>query len=154
MELRAPTRDDLPRLLILVEALARHHAETPHATLTSLEADLFGPGPWLHALVAEEGDALVGYVAILRLARFHLGQRGIDLHHLYVEEAHRGRGIGGALVAEALVLGGRLGASYATVTATPINQAAQSFYKSLGFQDAPRFGARFWAPIPQETRFA
>lgn len=154
MELRAPTRDDLPRLLVLVEALARHHGEAPSATLASLEADLFGPGPWLHALVAEEAGAVVGYVAVLRLARFHLGQRGIDLHHLYVDEAHRGHGIGGALVAEALSLGGRLGASYATVTATPANASAQAFYKSLGFQDAPRFGARFWAPIAQGTRFA
>jgi len=124
------------------------------ATLSTLEADLFGPGPWAFCLVAEEEARLVGYVTLLRLGRFQYGQRGIDLHHVFVTEDWRGRGVGRALVTEALAFGGRMGASYATVTATPQNRAAQAYYRKLGFSDAPQFGARFWAPIPGGMRFA
>ncbi len=149
MQVRPVRREDLVQLLQLVQGLARHHGDTPKASVDSLEADLFGPGPWLHVLVADEAGVLQGYVALLRLARFQYGQRGIDLHHLFVAEGQRGRGIGGALVTAALALGAELGATYATVTATPDNRAAQGFYASLGFAAAPRLGARFWTPIPK-----
>jgi GNAT superfamily N-acetyltransferase len=154
MQIRPVVRDDLDQLLVLVEALSRHHGDVPRASLANLEADTLGTAPWVHVLVAEIEGKLAGYVAVLPLSRFQYGQRGIDLHHVFVEEAHRGRGVGGALVAAALALGASLGATYATVTATPGNRAAQEFYASLGFVTAPRFGVRFWTPIPQGTRFA
>ena len=124
MDIRAVTGADLPQVLLLVEALARFHGDQPLLTRESLDRDVLGPAPWVHVLVAEAEGILVGYVAVLRLARFQFGQRGIDLHHVYVTEGHRGRGIGGALVTGALQLGARLGATYATVTATPDNGAA------------------------------
>ena len=154
MQVRPVTPEDLPQLLLLVEALARFHGDTPQLTPDSVARDVLGSDPWVHVLVAEVDGALVGYVALLRLARFQYGQRGVDLHHVFVRESHRGRGLGGALVGAALDLGGRLGASYATVTATPANAAAQTFYASLGFAPAPRFGARFATTIPQGTRLA
>ena len=154
MQVRPVTAQDLGQLLPLVQALARFHGDTPQVSLESLEREVLGASPWLHVLVAEADGALVGYAALLQLARFQYGQRGIDLHHVYVSESHRGRGVGGALVSAALELGARLGASYATVTATPANLAAQKFYASLGFSPAPRFGARFATSIPQGTRLA
>ena len=147
MEIRAPGPKDLEGLLALIAALARFHGQEPAATRESLGADVLGESPWVHVRLTEVEGVLAGYVAVLPLARFQFGQRGIDIHHLYVAEPWRGRGIGGALVSEALRLGAALGASYCTVTATPDNRAAQSFYASLGFKDAPRFGARFWTPI-------
>lgn len=152
MQVRAVTPEDLAQLLPLIHALARFHGDTPLADADSLESDVQGSDPWVHVLVAEDDGALVGYVAVLRLARFQYGQRGIDLHHVYVNDSHRGRGVGGALVGAALDLGARLGASYATVTATPANVAAQKFYASLGFAPAPRFGARFGIMIPKSER--
>lgn len=147
MQIRPPAPEDLPGLLALVSALARFHGQEPLASLDSLGADVLGDAPWVQVRLAEVEGALAGYVAVLPLARFQFGQRGIDIHHLYVAEPWRGHGIGGALVAEALRLGAAMGASYCTVTATPDNRAAQAFYASLGFKDAPRFGARFWTPI-------
>jgi GNAT superfamily N-acetyltransferase len=152
MLLRPVAQADLPRLLPLAQALAQFHGQPPRLTEDSLARDVLGPDPWVHVLVAEAEGALVGYVAVLRLARFQFGQRGIDLHHVYVTEDHRGHGVGGALVAAALDLGARLGASYATVTATPDNLAAQKFYAALGFAPAPRFGMRFAVMIPPASR--
>ena len=154
MQVRPVTAQDLGQLVLLVQDLARFHGDVPQVSVESLERDVLGGDPWVHVLVAETEGALAGYVAVLRLARFQYGQRGIDLHHVYVSESHRGRGVGGALVSAALDLGARLGASYATVTATPANVAAQKFYASLGFAPAPRFGARFATMIPQGTRLA
>lgn len=154
MDIHPPRPEDLPQLLALVQGLARFHGDTPRTTLAQLTSDVMGPCPWFHVLVGDEGGQLLGYVALLRLGRFQYGQRGVDIHHLFVAEGHRQQGIGRQLVVEALVLGGQLGATYATVTATPANTAAQAFYKRLGFADAPRFGTRFWTPIPEGTRFA
>ena len=154
MQVRPVSPEDLPQLLPLVEALARFHGDAPTLTAATLERDVLGADPWVHVLVAVTEAALVGYVAVLRLVRFQYGQRGIDLHHVFVSPSHRGRGVGGALIGAALELGGRLGATYATVTATPSNVAAQKFYASLGFAPAPRFGARFAIMIPQGTRLA
>lgn len=147
MRIRPPEPEDLPALMALVQALARFHGQEPALTVQSLGADVLGESPWVHLRLAEVEGVLAGYVAVLPLARFQFGQRGIDIHHLFVSEPHRGHGIGGALVAEALRMGAAMGASYCTVTATPDNRAAQAFYASLGFKDAPRFGARFWTPI-------
>ena len=154
MQVRPVTPGDLDQLLPLVQELARFHGDTPQLTAESLARDVLDAAPWVHVIVAEAEAALVGYVAVLQLARFQYGQRGIDLHHVYVRESHRGRGVGGALIGAALALGGQLGATYATVTATPANLAAQKFYASLGFTPAPRFGARFATMIPQGTRLA
>lgn len=154
MQVRPVSPEDMGPLLPLVQDLARFHGDTPQLSLESLARDVLGVDPWVHVLVAEANDALVGYVAVLQLARFQYGQRGIDLHHVFVSPSHRGRGVGGALIGAALELGGRLGATYATVTATPSNVAAQKFYASLGFAPAPRFGARFAIMIPQGTRLA
>lgn len=149
MQVRPVAEGDLPALLPMVQALARFHGHAPKLTTESLARDVLGPDPWVHVLVAGDEAGLVGYAAVLRLARFQFGQRGIDLHHVYVTEGRRGHGIGGALVGAALELGARLGATYATVTATPDNTAAQKFYASLGFSPAPRFGARFAILIPE-----
>lgn len=140
---RPVTEGDLPALLGLVTALAHHHGDTPLATIETLWRDFLGDPRWMHGLVAEVGGEVVGYAALLPLARLHLGQRGMDLHHLFVAEGHRNHGIGRALVQAALDHARGLSCDYLTVTAHPANREAQAFYPKLGFFPSPRAGVRF-----------
>lgn len=134
---------DLDALFVMVQGLARHHGDTHLVTLAALQRDLFGPVAWFHTLVAEDTDQVIGYAALLPLARLHLGQRGMDLHHLFVDQSARGRGIGQALVAAARQHAIHLGCSYFTVGASAENITAHKFYRHLGFADRPLEGTRF-----------
>lgn len=141
--IRAAVQADVPTILEMVGELARHNGDEPRASLKGLEGDLFGPAPWACAFVAEQGRTLLGYTILYRLYRAHFGERGIELHHLFVTERARGMGLGRRLV-EAAINEARLGGCAFLVLGThPENFAAQRFYESLGLkraaQERPRF---------------
>ena len=143
---------DLSALLPLIEALARHHGDQPHLTAASLFRDLFTEPRWLHGFVAQTQGTIIGYASLLPLARLHLGQRGMDLHHLFVAEPARGGGVGTQLVQAAQTYAKGLGCSYLTVGTQSGNRAAQDFYQRRGFFASPPAPDRFafdlsvWTP--------
>ena len=143
--LRPAARPDLPELLGLVEALTRHHDDAPKVTLDSLSRDFFGVEPWFRVVVAEVAGVVVGYAALLPRARLGFGQRGLDLHHLFVAQGHRRRGIGASLVAAAVDLARDLDCDYMVIGTHPDNVQAQAYYPRLGFQrDQGAGGVRFY----------
>ena len=142
MDIRAALPADIPALLQLVQDLARHHDDAPLASLDSLTRDLFGPVPWAQGLVADEGG-LVGDALLLPLMRAHLGQRGMDLHHLFVPQVARGRGIATALVRAVRQHALAQGCVYLTVSTTEENVEARDFYIHHGFAAAPPSPWRF-----------
>lgn len=143
VKIRPARVEDAAALLALVEALTRYHDDVPRLTMATLQRDFFGTPPWFHSLVAEAGGALVGYAALLPLARLGYGERGMDLHHLYVvEEARRG-GIGAALVRAAEDLAKTLDCGYLIIGTHPGNRAAQAYYQRLGYAPMPNMAIRF-----------
>ncbi len=89
---------DLPELNDMIRLLAAHHGDPSATTPEQLERDLFGPVPWITALVAEGENGLIGYAILVPLYRAQEGQRGMDPHHLFVRDGHRGHGVGQHLV--------------------------------------------------------
>ncbi|MEN8887244.1 MAG: GNAT family N-acetyltransferase, partial [Celeribacter marinus] len=71
------------------------------------------------------------------------GERVMDLHHLFVDEAHRGRGIGRALINASHDLARTLGCGRITVGTMTTNIAAQKAYVACGFVPVPMTGKRF-----------
>ncbi len=143
MHIRPITPADLPQLLDLVHALARHHGDAPQASDESLTRDLFGPMPWAQGLVADEDGSLHAYALMLPLMRAHLGQRGMDLHHLFVAELARGSGLGTALMRAVREHVLAQGCVYLTVSTTEDNAEARDFYIHHGFSAAPPSPWRF-----------
>lgn len=143
MPVRPAEPADLAALLPLVEALARHHGDQPQVTAASLFRDLFTEPRWLHGFVAETQDQVIGYASLLPLARLHLGQRGMDLHHLYVAKPARGVGVGTQLVQAVQAYAKGLGCSYLTVGTQSGNRAAQVYYQKRGFFSSPPVPDRF-----------
>lgn len=133
---------DLSELVTLISALAAHHKDASSVTAATLTRDLFGPHPWLQMLVSND-HGLQGYLALTQLARLQWGQRGMDVHHLFVAPHQRGKGIGRALIAAAIATARAQDCSYLTVSALPTNAAAQNFYTKLGFHPASDRGIRF-----------
>lgn len=134
---------DIPGLVRMIAGLAAHHGDGASVSGESLARDLFGPVPWLLVHVAAGEEGLSGYLAMTRLARLQWGQRGLDIHHLFVSGPARGTGLGRRLVEAAKATARAQGCSYLTVTALEENTEAQAFYAHCGFAPAPFKGVRF-----------
>jgi GNAT superfamily N-acetyltransferase len=135
---------DLPELNEMIRLLAAHHGDPSAATPEQLERDLFGPLPWITALVAEGAEnELIGYAILVPLYRAQEGQRGMDLHHLFVRDGHRGHGIGQHLVSRARDVSRKAGCSFLSVGAATGNVQAHRFYEQLDFKPRPVTGMRY-----------
>lgn len=138
-QIRPITEPDIPDVLRMIRALAAHHGDTAAVTADDLRRDAFGPCPWLWVLVAE-GE---GYAALCPLAQLHFGVRGMEIHHLFVAETARGRGVGRALIDAALECAKAEGARYLSVGTHPDNLSAQDVYRAVGFEESNAAGPRF-----------
>jgi putative acetyltransferase len=108
---------------------------------TDLEAELAAlPGGYDAILVAREGEAIVGCVALRSLEG-----GACEMKRLYVRPQARGSGAGRAL-AEAIVAGARrLGYRTLRLDTLPTMGAAQELYRSLGFVETERYNDN---PVP------
>lgn len=141
--IRAAKHRDLMELSEMIAALAAHHNDAAAMTPETLERDLFGDTPWVTALVADTGAGLIGYAILVPLYRAQDGQRGMDLHHLFVRDGQRGHGIGQHLVARAREMAKTAGCGYLSVSAATGNVAAHRFYEQMDFKPRPVTGMRY-----------
>lgn len=110
IQIRAAHEDDVPVILAFICELAdyeklRHEVV---ATEASLRATLFGANPAAEVLIAEEveaeadaesgGPRPVGFALFFPTYSTFLACPGVHLEDLYVTPAHRGRGVGRALL--------------------------------------------------------
>jgi GNAT superfamily N-acetyltransferase len=106
MRVRPVRPDDVPAVVGLVRELAEYEKAADEARLTEeqLAAALFGNSPALFghvAVTAEDGvhpDAVVGTALWFLNFSTWRGTHGIYLEDLYVQPAHRGRGLGRELL--------------------------------------------------------
>jgi GNAT superfamily N-acetyltransferase len=146
--LRSVRAADAFGLLRMVRELAAHHGDVARLGLDQLTRDLFGPDRWMSVIVAEDAQGrLLGYAALLPTAQLQHGQRGIDLHHLYVTAAARGQGIGAQLLSATRSEVQRRGAEYLQVSATAENIEAHGFYRHAGLQRRPVAAAKYVAAV-------
>lgn len=141
--IRAARRDDIPALVAMIGQLAAHHGDRASTDAETLLRDAFATPPWIEILVAQAPVGLIGYTVLCPLYRAQFGQRGLDMHHLFIAEHWRGKGVGRALIAAMLARARAQGCAYVKVGTHPDNFAAQEFYRARGFQLAspgPPFG--------------
>jgi GNAT superfamily N-acetyltransferase len=100
VQIRTATAADVPTILALVHALARYERE-PDAVRIG-QAELlrygFGPQPHFECLIADAQGTPAGFALFFPIFSTWRGP-SIHLEDLFVEPAHRGRGIGKALLA-------------------------------------------------------
>ncbi|MDR3532466.1 MAG: GNAT family N-acetyltransferase [Rhodopila sp.] len=98
--LRPARPDDTPDILRLIRALADYErlADEVTATEHDLHEALFAPRPHAHAILAETAGKPVGLALFYYTFSTFKARPNIFLEDLFVEPAHRGTGIGLALM--------------------------------------------------------
>lgn len=98
--IRAATPADVAELLRLIHELAVYEKLEHMAVGTPplLHEALFGKRPVCEALIAEVGGRAVGFALYFSTFSTFLCKAGLYLEDLFVEPAHRGSGIGKALL--------------------------------------------------------
>src|SRR3979490_1646278 len=98
--IREVAPSDVPVVVALVHELAVYEREATscHLTDEQLHTALFGPAPAVFCHVAELDGEVVGCALWFLNFSTWRGVRGIYLEDLFVQSAHRGSGLGKALL--------------------------------------------------------
>ncbi|RVT54114.1 GNAT family N-acetyltransferase [Rubrivivax albus] len=97
-----------------------------------LAAHLCGPRPVVEAVVAEADGAVVGFALFFTNYSTFLGRPGLYLEDLYVQPAHRGAGLGKALLRHLAALAVARGCGRFEWSVLDWNTAAIGFYERMG----------------------
>lgn len=112
-------------------------APRPRLTAENLRTEAAGPEPLIDCLVAEIGGELAGCSLTILTFSTWRNARGIYLCDLYVRPEARGRGLGEALLKQAILRGRNRGARFVKLEVDAGNLRAQAFYEHLGFRRKP-----------------
>jgi GNAT superfamily N-acetyltransferase len=131
---RPAVESDAPLLLQLIGELAEYEKLTHEvvATADSLCATLFGPNRSAEALIGCVDGVPAGMAIFFQNYSTFLARPGIHLEDLYVQPAHRGCGLGKALITAVAKLAVERGCGRYEWTVLDWNQPAINFYHSLG----------------------
>ncbi len=125
---------DVGALVGFIHDLATYERE-PDAVETDAErlaAALFSEAPTVFAHVAEDRGEVVGMAIWFLNYSTWTGRNGIYLEDLFVRPAHRGLGIGRALVSALAAIASERGYTRIDWSVLDWNQSAIRFYQSLG----------------------
>ena len=132
--LRPATPADLSAIVGLITELAEFEQLTHLVVVTpeSLQPHLFGPRPVAEAVVGEVDGQVVAFALFFTNFSTFLGQPGLYLEDLYVQPAHRGTGLGKALLQHLGALAVERGCGRFEWSVLDWNQPAIDFYRAMG----------------------
>jgi GNAT superfamily N-acetyltransferase len=125
---------DVGVIAALIRELAEYERLVDEVSLdeTLLAKHLFGPRPFIEALLAEVEDRPAGFALFFHNYSTFLGRPGIYLEDLFVRSEYRSRGIGRALLQELARLAVERGCGRLEWAVLDWNLPAIGFYEKLG----------------------
>ncbi len=128
------TPADLTDVHTLIAELAEYEKLTHLCTggVAELGEALFGPRPAAEVLVARQDGAIAGFALHFPTFSTFLARRGLWLEDLYVRPAHRGKGIGRALLAAVAQVAAARGCGRLEWSVLDWNAPALAFYRGMG----------------------
>jgi GNAT superfamily N-acetyltransferase len=137
--LRPAEPRDVEPIVGLIRELAEFERLTHLLEVTpqSLHPHLFGPRPVVEAYVGEAGGEVVAFALYFTNFSTFLGKPGLYLEDLYVRPAHRGAGIGRALLERLGALAVERGCGRFEWSVLDWNENAIRFYEKMGASVLP-----------------
>jgi GNAT superfamily N-acetyltransferase len=132
--LRQARPEDATAIVGLITELAAFEKLEHLVVVTpeSLKPHLFGPRPVAEAVVGEVDGRVVAFALFFTNFSTFLGQPGLYLEDLYVQPAHRGTGLGKALLKHLGALAVARGCGRFEWSVLDWNQRAIDFYEAMG----------------------
>jgi GNAT superfamily N-acetyltransferase len=132
--LRPAREADLPAIVGLITELAVFEKLEHLVVVTpeSLKPHLFGPKPAAECVVGEVGGTVVAFALFFQNFSTFLGRPGLYLEDLYVQPAHRGTGLGKALLQHLGALAVERGCGRFEWSVLDWNEKAIRFYEAMG----------------------
>lgn len=133
-EIKPATEVDVPLILAFIKKLAAYEklAHKVVATEAGLRASLFGARPAAEVVIGYYQTEPVCFALFFHNFSTFLGQAGIYLEDLYVDEPQRGNGFGKALLIYLAQLAQARGCGRLEWSVLNWNESAINFYRSLG----------------------
>ena len=134
LSLRLAQPADVPLILQFIRGLAEYErlADSVVANEALLTETLFGERPYAEVLIAEWSGAPAGFALFFHNYSTFLARPGIYLEDLFVDPAHRGRGIGKALLVRLAQLAVERNCGRLEWSVLDWNEPAIGFYRRLG----------------------
>ncbi|MEA2655312.1 MAG: hypothetical protein QOI23_677 [Chloroflexota bacterium] len=134
LHIRPAQPADVPVVAELIWQLARFEKLEDQVVLTEelLAAGLFGPRPYAEAVMAEDDGEPIGFALFFHSFSTFLARPGLYLEDLFVLPAHRGRGVGRALLSHLARLALERGCGRVEWAVLDWNKDAIRFYERLG----------------------
>ena len=132
--IRAAQARDVPAIHSMIGALAEYERLTHlHVATEADVADaLFGPRPAAEVLLCDKDEQSVAFALFFHNFSTFLGRRGLWLEDLFVLPAHRGEGIGRALLRALAAIAVERGCGRFEWAVLDRNAPAIAFYEALG----------------------
>ena len=132
--LRPAAPADLPAIVGLIRELAdfEHLSHLVVVTPESLQPHLFGDKPAAEAVVAEVQGSVVAFALFFTNFSTFLGRPGLYLEDRSVQPAHRGAGLGKALLQHLGALAVERGCGRFEWSVLDWNENAIRFYEKMG----------------------
>ena len=134
VQIRAATETDVPLILSFIRKLAEYGdiSDEVFASEEDVRAALFGPHPVAAAVLAYAGNKPAGFAIYSYTFSSFLGRPGMFIEDLYVENAHRSRGIGKSLLIYLAKLARQRSCGRLEWAVLNWNERAMEFYQDLG----------------------
>lgn len=132
--LRPATPEDVDAIVGLIRELAAFERLEHLVVVTPeiLRPRLFGPRPAAEVVVGEVGGQVVAFALFFHNFSTFLGRPGLYLEDLYVQPAHRGTGMGKALLQHLGALAVARGCGRFEWSVLDWNESAIRFYQRMG----------------------
>lgn len=133
-QIRAATRDDVAVIFSFIKKLADYERLSHEvvATEEGLRETLFGRRRTAEVAIAYYKKAPVGFVLFFHNYSTFLGRPGIFIEDLFVDEAFRRRGFGGALLRYVAKVADERNCGRLEWSVLDWNEPAINFYRKLG----------------------
>ncbi len=139
--LRAAAPGDVDAIVGLIRELAAFEKLSHLCVVTPqiLAPQLFGAQPAAQAVVAERAGTIVAFALFFTNFSTFLGRPGLYLEDLYVQPAHRGAGIGRALLMHLAALAVERGCGRFEWSVLDWNVDAIAIYEKMGAKLLPEW---------------
>lgn len=132
--IRLADSNDAELILSFIRGLAEYEREPDavRATAASLRAQMEAADPPFECLIADRDGEPAGFALFFRNYSTWTGRPGLYLEDLFVPEAHRGHGVGEALLRRLAAIAVGRGWARMEWAVLDWNTPAHGFYRALG----------------------